>query len=127
HPDLQITEISTGVGFDSGARVADEVIAAGATAALAFNDLVAMGLLSALAARGIRVPDDISVTGFDDIPFAAYTTPPLTTATVPSAQLGRDAWAAMRALLEGESVPESTLLTPEITVRESTGPAPTSR
>ncbi len=127
HPDLQITEISTGVGFDSGARVADEVIAAGATAALAFNDLVAMGLLSALAARGIRVPDDISVTGFDDIPFAAYTTPPLTTATVPSAQLGRDAWTAMRALLEGASAPESTLLTPEITVRESTGPAPANR
>lgn len=123
HPDLAITEIPTGVGFDSGAGAVDAVLATSATAVLAFNDLVAMGLLSALGARGIRVPEQLSVTGFDDIPFASYTTPPLTTATVPSVQLGRDAWTAMRALLDGESAPISTLLTPEVVVRESTGPA----
>ena len=124
HPDLEIVEIPTGVGFDSGAEVAEQVIESRATAALAFNDLVAMGLLSALGARGIRVPEDISVTGFDDIPFAPYTTPPLTTAAVPSVQLGRDAWTAMRALLDGDAAPDSTLLAPALVVRESTGPAP---
>ena len=123
HSDLEILELPAGVGFDSGAAIVDDVLASGATAALAFNDLVAMGLLSSLAERGIRVPDDISVTGFDDIPFATYTTPPLTTAAVPAAELGQRAWAAMRALLDGTQ-PQSAVLTPELVVRESTGPAP---
>ncbi|QAY59091.1 LacI family transcriptional regulator [Microbacterium protaetiae] len=123
HGDLDIVELAAGVGFDSGAAVADDVLATGATAVLAFNDLVAMGLLSTLAERGIRVPDDISVTGFDDIPFARYTTPPLTTAAVPAAELGQRAWAAMRALLHDHE-PASAVLTPELVVRESTGPAP---
>lgn len=126
HVDLGIVRVQTGVGFDSGAAIADEVLATGATAALAFNDLVAMGLLSTLTARGIRVPDDFSVTGFDDIPFAAYTSPPLTTAAVPAAELGQRAWAAMRALLDGVE-PESTVLEPRLVVRESTGPAPLAR
>jgi len=121
YADLDIVELPAGVDFDSGAAIAAEVCEAGVTAALAFNDLVAMGLLSGLAQRGVRVPEDISVTGFDDIPFAAYTSPPLTTAAVPAAELGRRAWAAMHALLEGAE-PESVVLTPELVARQSTGP-----
>jgi len=123
HDGLEIIEIPAGVDFDSGGAAIDAVVDSDVTAALAFNDLVAMGLLSAATARGIRVPDDLSITGFDDIPFAAYTTPPLTTAAVPASELGRRAWAAMHALLTGTEPPASDVLTPELIIRDSTGPA----
>ena len=77
------------------------MLASGATAVLAYNDLVAMGLLSAVG-RGMPRPADLSIVGFDDIPFAAYTSPPLTTAAVPAAELGSRAWSAMRAMIGGE-------------------------
>ncbi len=121
---LVVDEITAGVDFDSGKAAADAVIGSGATAVLAYNDLVAMGLLSALTARGVDVPGQVSLTGFDDIPFAAYTSPPLTTAAVPAAELGRRAWAAMHALLT-DTIPEPIApFAPEVIVRESTGPAP---
>lgn len=120
--ELEFIEISAGVDFDSGAAAAEAVIDSGATAALAFNDLVAMGLLSAVTTRGLSVPQDLSIAGFDDIPFAAYTTPPLTTATVPAAQIGRLAWDAMHALLTGGEPLASATFTPKVVVRASTGP-----
>lgn len=119
---LEIVEISAGVDFDSGTSAADEVLASGATGVLAYNDLVAMGLLSALSARGIDVPGAISVTGFDDIPFAGYTTPPLTTVAVPAVELGAHAWRAMRAQLDGEQAEPLAPLAPQLVVRGSTAP-----
>ena len=119
-----VHELPCGVDFDSGAAAAAAVLASGATAVLAYNDLVAMGLLSAVQASGCRVPADLSIVGFDDIPFAAYTSPPLTTAAVPAAELGSRAWSAMRAMLEGAEPAEPVILRPRIVVRGSTGPAP---
>lgn len=123
HPDTSIVELSGGVDFDAGARALDGVLETGATAVLAFNDLVAMGLLSAAGERGIRVPEDLSIAGFDDIPFARFTSPPLTTATVPAAELGARAWAAMHALLAGEDPAALQTLGAEVVVRGSTGAA----
>ena len=108
---------------DSAESVEEERVLAGATAALAFNDLVAMGLLSAVQASGCRVPDDLSIVGFDDIPFARYTTPPLTTAAVPATELGIQAWSRMRELLEGAEPGHPLTVLPELTVRGTTGPA----
>ena len=122
-PGLEVIEIGVGVDFDSGAAAADAVLDSGATAALAFNDLVAMGLLSAVTGRGVRVPEDLSIAGFDDIPFSAYTSPPLTTASVPAADLGERAWAAMQALLDGGAPTPDVTLAPQLVVRASTGPA----
>lgn len=123
HSDLEIVELPSGVDFDSGAAMADAVIATAATGVLAFNDLVAMGLLSSLADRGVRVPEQLSIAGFDDIPFARYTSPPLTTAAVPATELGERAWAALHARLTGE-VPEAfTTLTPRVVLRASTAAA----
>lgn len=122
HADTEITEIPCGVDFDAGASAAPAVLASGATAALAFNDLVAMGLLSAVQASGCRIPDELSIVGFDDIPFARYTTPPLTTAAVPAAELGAQAWSRMRDLLHGAEARDPLSLLPELTVRGSTGP-----
>ncbi|TQJ30072.1 LacI family DNA-binding transcriptional regulator [Microbacterium sp. SLBN-146] len=124
HADLEVVVVPSGVDFDSGAGAVDAVLGTGATAVLAFNDLVAMGLLSSLADRSVRVPDDLSVVGFDDIPFARYTSPALTTAAVPAGELGAQAWAALHALLTGTTPQPFVSLTPEVVVRASTGPAP---
>jgi LacI family transcriptional regulator, galactose operon repressor len=123
HPGVVVHELPCGVDFDSGAAAAATVLASGATAVLAYNDLVAMGLLSAVQASGCRVPADLSIVGFDDIPFAAYTSPPLTTAAVPAAELGSRAWSAMRAMLEGAEPAEPVILRPRIVLRDSTGPS----
>ena len=121
HPDVELSELESGVDFDSGAAAADAVLATRATGVLAYNDLVAMGLLSALSDRSIRVPDDISITGFDDILFARYTSPPLTTASVPAAELGTVAWREMNAALTGGEASGPVRLAPEVMLRGSTG------
>ncbi len=123
---IELRTIPGGVSFAEGHESADAILATGATAVLAFNDLVAMGLLSGLHERGVDVPGQISVTGFDDIPFARYTTPTLTTAAVPITELGEMAWQRMSAVLadDDDAVRLATVLQPEVIVRGSTGPAP---
>ena len=127
HADTEVVELTGGVDFDAGAASAPAVLGSGATAVLAFNDLVAMGLQSAVQASGCRVPDELSIVGFDDIPFARHTTPPLTTAAVPAAELGGQAWARMRLLLDGAEPADPVWLRPTLRVRGSTGPAPAAR
>jgi DNA-binding LacI/PurR family transcriptional regulator len=88
------------------------------------SDVVALGAIGALREAGRRVPDDVSVVGFDDIPLAAYFDPPLTTVRLPAFELGQ---AAGRALLERIADPAMTgrtLLPTELIVRASTGPPP---
>jgi LacI family transcriptional regulator len=127
HPDIDLRMLDAGSNFEAGHQSADAVLASGATGVMAFNDLVAMGLLSGLHERGVRVPEDISVTGFDDIPFARYTTPTLSTAAVPINDLGQQAWHRMRDLIR--NVPPDagaegpTIFLPRLEVRGSTGPA----
>jgi LacI family transcriptional regulator len=91
---------------------------------LAFNDLLATGLMGALRDRGVKVPEQISVVGFDDIPFARYLTPPLTTASVPVAELGRHAWQRMWDLLNNRPPGHAIFLRPRIESRGSAGPVP---
>lgn len=93
------------------------------TAILAFSDLLATGVLRAAASRGLRVPDALSITGYDDIPEAALTRPPLTTVRQPLLEKGH---VAGRLMLEGwpEDDPPAILLPTELVVRASTGPAP---
>lgn len=122
HHDVTIRRRPCGVNFAEGYDAAGDVIAAGVTGVIAFNDLVAMGLISGLTEQGVGVPDDVSVVGFDDIPFARYVTPPLTTAAVPVTTLGEQAWLRMWELLEG-GVPGGTLVvSPRVERRGSTGP-----
>ncbi|GAB3794303.1 hypothetical protein GCM10028798_00580 [Humibacter antri] len=126
HSDASVATSPCGVGFEDGHASAQAVVDSDATAVLAFNDLVAMGLLSALGERGVRVPEDVSVTGFDDIPFARYTTPPLTTAAIPVEDLGEQAWQRMWSLLEGTAPAHDLSFGPHVIPRGSTGPAPQS-
>jgi LacI family transcriptional regulator len=118
--DLHVERIPGGVSIEGGMAAATAVRSSGATAAVAYNDLVAIGLLNGLIELGVRVPDDISVTGFDDIPFARYTTPTLTTASVPHAELGAEAWKRMRALLSGTDPSHDVVFHPRVEVRRST-------
>ena len=125
---IEVITIPCGAMFPDGHAAAGQVLDARVTAVIAFNDVVALGLLGALHELGTDVPDALSLVGFDDIPFAAYTWPPLTTAWVPQEQMGRLAWQRLSALLSptGEVVPDApVLLRPRLVVRGSTGRAPT--
>ena len=125
HPDLSVEIRACGVNFSDGYDAAAAIAAAGVTGVLAFNDLVAMGLISALTEAGIPVPASVSVVGFDDIPFARYVTPPLTTAAVPVAELGEQAWLRMWDLLSDRSPGPTLVLRPQVVRRGSTGAAAT--
>ena len=95
------------------------------TALFAYNDISAIGSLWAFREAGLRVPEDISIVGFDDIPGAAYANPGLTTVRQPLQKMGQIAAQTVVDLIEerGEYVPEIAI-EPEFVIRESTGPAP---
>ena len=119
HSGVRLRTVLCGVDFEAGYRSVDAVLDSGSTAVLAFNDLVAMGLLASLAERGVSVPDQISVAGFDGIEFSAFTTPPLTTVSVPAEQLGELAWERVGAVSEGRVPARNRLVEPILVVRES--------
>lgn len=97
----------------------------GVTAVVASNDQMALGVLRALAERGVRVPEQMSVTGFDDMPESAYFQPPLTTVRLDYAHQGRAFMRRMLALLDGREAADVAPVTAELVVRSSTAvPAP---
>ena len=112
--------------FAAGVQAADLVLADGATAILAYNDLMALGVLSRLSARGVRVPQDLSVVGCDDIAMAAMATPPLTTIAMPTETAGRTAIdLLLRRLAAGApSALGPRALATQLLVRSSTMPPP---
>ena len=87
--------------FEGGAHAAEAALATGATAVLAYNDLVALGILSRFSALGVPVPEQVSVVGFDDIPVASMVTPALTTVALPTAPAGEAAVDLLLAALGG--------------------------
>jgi LacI family repressor for deo operon, udp, cdd, tsx, nupC, and nupG len=121
---LEATSLSAEPTIEGGYVATDSVLAESPTAIIAFNDLVASGVLARLRERGLRVPEDMSVTGFDDIVFAKFTQPALTTAVTPRAVLGEQAWKILRARLNGYVVPEVPLVKAEVVIRDSSGPPP---
>ena len=92
------------------------------TAVFCYNDVTAVGALRATYARGLRVPADISVAGFDDIPFARYLFPPLTTVRQPMREMGRLAMQSLIRLLSGHGSEETIQVPAELVIRESTAP-----
>jgi DNA-binding LacI/PurR family transcriptional regulator len=95
------------------------------TALFAYNDISAIGAMWALREAGLRVPEDVSVMGFDDIPAAAFNTPGLTTVRQPLERMGQIAAKTLIDLIEGNAayVPEIAI-EPELAIRASTGRAP---
>ena len=94
------------------------------TAVFVANDSMALGLLRRLHEAGREVPREISIVGFDDIPEAAYFTPPLTTVRQDFSELGRRCLRILLARIEGERAPAHLVVRPELVVRESAGTAP---
>jgi DNA-binding LacI/PurR family transcriptional regulator len=112
--------------FTGGVDGTEQVLAADVTAVLAYNDLVAAGVLSGLAERGVRVPAELSVLGFDDIPLAAMLTPALTTVAAPTVQAGAAAVDALLSRLEHPDGPPTLEQLPAtLVMRDTTGPPPT--
>lgn len=93
------------------------------TAIIASNDMVALGVLDACAQHGVRVPEDISVVGFDDVPLAALAKPPLTTMRIPIHDIGVEAAQALLQQIEtGEPLQGNRFMEGELIIRESAAP-----
>ncbi|AYF98393.1 LacI family DNA-binding transcriptional regulator [Protaetiibacter intestinalis] len=114
--------------FDGGVRAADLAIASGATAVVAYNDLMALGLIDRLRQRGMRAPDDMSIASFDNVAVSAMVWPKLTTVDFPRVQMGRACVDTLLDLVLGRphAAPRTPELPVELVVRQSTGVAPAS-
>jgi len=122
-PALEIPgDFSTEAGFDAVPVILN--LKPRPTAIVAGNDQSAMGVLSALRQAGVRIPDDLSVTGFDDIPSARFIQPPLTTIKIPIKQMGVQAIQLLLDRITGKVTgpPRQKRMAVELIVRDSTGP-----
>jgi DNA-binding LacI/PurR family transcriptional regulator len=97
------------------------------TAVLCFNDITAIGCIRALHDAGLKVPEDVSVFGFDDIQSASYCVPSLTTIRQPLQDMGSLAANVLLKKMSGKRHPETIKVDPELMIRESTGPVRISR
>jgi LacI family transcriptional regulator len=126
HPPAHDMVVRCGPRLDDGYRAALTLLdhSPRPTAIVAINDYLALGVLRACAERGLHVPRDVSVAGFDDIETASYLVPALTTVRTNAEEMGRQ---ALRLLLERVRQPDRTCqhthVPAEIVVRGSTGPA----
>jgi len=124
HPGLEV-ETATDADSLEGGRQAARVLLARTprpTALVCVNDVMAVGALRELRSRGRRVPEDVSVTGFDNVTLAQFAVPALTTVHIPREQIGR----TICECLMRDDVPREHeyVIEPELVVRDSTGPAP---
>jgi DNA-binding LacI/PurR family transcriptional regulator len=119
-PDLIPGDWSPASGYERGRQIArDDSV----TAILCANDQVALGLIRALSEEGRRVPEDVSVVGFDDIPEAAYFLPPLTTVRQDFGELGRRALDTLVGLIfDRDATAPAEPVVPEFVVRSSAAP-----
>ncbi|WP_088288166.1 LacI family DNA-binding transcriptional regulator [Kineosporia sp. A_224] len=113
------TDWSAAAGYAAGVRLVEQ---GDVTAVFAANDQIALGLLHAFHARGLRVPDEVSIVGFDDTPESAYYTPALTTVRQDFGRLGEVAVALLDQRVADPSlvVENKQLITPTLVVRSST-------
>ena len=130
-PDKEVTDLialSPLFGVEGGDAAASRLLDRGVTGIVCASDLMALGAIRAARARGLSVPADVSVVGYDDSPLIAFTDPPLTTVRQPVRAMSV---AAVRALVDeinGQGAPNSEyVFRPELVVRDSTGAAPARR
>jgi DNA-binding LacI/PurR family transcriptional regulator len=114
---------------EGGLLAGEAALADGATAVIAHNDLMAIGALKRMKARGVSVPGDVSIVGFDDIFGADFCDPPLTTLSDRTEQAGRSAIDLLVALVREQArlerdAPADIVAPTQLVIRGSTGPAP---
>lgn len=124
NPRMEVATSAATDSLDGGRRAAAALLDGGhkLTAIVCANDIMAVGVLRELRDRGIRVPGDISVTGFDNVPLAAYSNPALTTADIPRERIGHLIAAHLLPDKHASLLDASVVVTPELVIRESTGP-----
>jgi DNA-binding LacI/PurR family transcriptional regulator len=124
-PPVLPQEWSARSGYERGRILARDP---DVTAIFCANDQIALGVLRALHEAGRRVPDDVSVVGFDDMPDSGYFLPPLTTVRQDFSELGRRGIEVLLAqIAAGHQQPGQVVLAPELILRESTAAPPRSR
>ena len=125
--DKTLVSFASAFSIAEGLRCATELLSLPAppTAIVAGNDMLALGCYTAIERLGLRCPEDVSVVGFNDMPFIDRLSPPLTTVRIPHYEVGTH---AAELLLERIAQPDAplkiVLLAPQLVVRGSTGPAP---
>lgn len=126
HPELVVELDSPESSPEIGCRLTRVLLSRRRfTALFAYNDISAIGAMRAIREAGLRVPEDISVMGFDDIREAAYQMPSLTTIQQPLRKMGEIAAETLLQLVQkGTRLPGQILIEPELIARESTGPTP---
>ncbi|MBS4023237.1 MAG: LacI family DNA-binding transcriptional regulator [Dethiobacter sp.] len=91
------------------------------TAIFAANDMMAIGAIQAIKEKGLEIPKDISIVGFDDVPLAKYINPPLTTVSQPAFEKGKEAARLVIEMIDRKVTPAPKLLDVELSIRQSTG------
>jgi DNA-binding LacI/PurR family transcriptional regulator len=125
-PTLSVAHAGDADSFAGGRNTARQLLDSGfrPTAIMCVNDFMAVGVIRELRDRGIRVPDDISVTGFDNIELAEYCSPPLTTVNIPRTQIGDMVFQSLAGdPTDNSSSGREFVVDPELVVRASTGRA----
>lgn len=124
-PGVRVETVGDSDTLEGGRRAARAVLTAApdVTAIVCVNDIMAVGVLRELRDSGLRVPEDVSVTGFDNIKLAQFCHPPLTTVHIPRDEIGE---IICECLLRSENRPldREFVIDPELVLRDSTGPAP---
>ncbi len=121
-PDLvQIGAFTDASGWEPMCRLLD--LEDPPTAVFVGSDVVALGAIDAIHSRGLHIPDDISVVGFDDVLLGKYLRPPLTSVHLPAYELGQQAGEMIIYIIRGETLLSSSVLLPtRLTIRSSTAP-----
>ncbi|WP_370211466.1 LacI family DNA-binding transcriptional regulator [Roseovarius sp.] len=124
--DMGFRVIETRYGLDEGGAALARLMQGEAppTAVLCGNDVLAAGAIRQARALGLRVPEDVSITGFDDIELATLVTPALTTVHVPHQEMGRLAARCLVEMVEKSAQPRPAPLPTELRLRDSLGPPP---
>jgi LacI family transcriptional regulator len=119
--NMKIVEIaSSAPSLAGGKESVDRIIASGASAVIAYNDMMAIGILMEMTSRGISIPEEVSLSGFDNIFGSDFTSPPLTTIEAPLEALGR---RAINQILGIDDVEDDQELSTTLIIRSSTGKA----
>jgi DNA-binding LacI/PurR family transcriptional regulator len=126
HPSIEVRSAADSDTLEGGRRAARALLSTGfaPTALICVNDVTAVGALRELRERGTRVPQDMSVTGFDNVNLSEFCSPPLTTVHIPRERIGHIICHCLIPKRGQTLLDQEIVIDPEFILRDSTGPAP---
>jgi DNA-binding LacI/PurR family transcriptional regulator len=126
YPKMEVRTAADTDTLDGGRMATRNLLASGETptAIVCVNDIMAVGALRELRERGLRVPQDVSVTGFDNVKLSEFCYPALTTVHIPRDRIGKLVCESLLAKSDGGAADHEMVIDPEFVLRDSTGPAP---